>query len=153
MIKKKHFSIRVQLAECTISVLDAFFEYMKLFNENNPNILLELFLWYDNNMLETQSKKTLIESCKVNNITLHDHVIKYNKTLIDISTAKYDYECKFKLYYNDENSFINSVFQFFNIIKAMINKEIVNENRSNRVKAIHQKNQDKRTIVDDKTKK
>lgn len=151
-MKKNHFNARIQLSEMTIPVIDVFFDSIEYFNLSNPNIFLELYLWYDKNNVSDDGKIKLINLCKIKNIALHERPLLNIPFFADISPRGNDYSCKFNVYYEDSNAFINSVFQFYSLIKASLNKEVINENRNDRKQAFYRKAQDKRAAVDDKTK-
>jgi len=149
-MKKNHFNARIQLTEATIPVLDVFFESIEYFTLSNPIIFLEFYLWYDKKNVKDSEK--LIKMCKIKNIALHERPLLNIPFFTDISPKGNDYSCKFNIYYEDSNSFINSIFQFYSLIKASSNKEVVNENRNDRKQAFYKKAKDKRSNMDVKAK-
>jgi len=149
-MKKNHFNVRIQLTEQTIPVLDVFFDSIEYFTLSNPITVLEFYLWYEKKNMQDYEK--LIKMCKVKNIALHERPLLNIPFFADISPKGNDYSCKFNIYYEDSNSFINSIFQFYSLIKASYNKEAVNENRNDRKQAFYQKTKSKRTDMDVKAK-
>jgi len=149
-MKKNHFNIRIQLSEKAIPVLDVFFDSIEYFNLSNPTIFLELYLWY--NKKEVSESDKLTKMCKVKDIALHERPLLNIPFFADISPRGNDFSGKFNIYYEDSDSFINSIFQFYSLVKASSNKEVINENRHDRKQAFYRKTKDKRSNVDDKAR-
>lgn len=149
-MKKNHFNARIQLTEKVVPVLDVFFESIEYFTLSNPTMFLEFYLWYDK---KNVNDSNLVKMCKIKNISLHEKPLLNIPFFVDISPKDNDYNCKFNIFYDDSNSFINSIFQFYSLIKASANKEVINnENRNDRKQAFFKKAKDKRLNVDAKEK-
>jgi len=144
-LKKNHFNVRIQLSEYTLPDLDTFFNSIEYFSNLHKNIVLEFFLWHD--IKDKVKIEEILNMCKKRNITLHDKPLLNIHFFADISIKNYNNPCRFKIYYDDSNSFINSVFQFYNLIKSSLEKD---ENRNYRKQIFHSKAKDTGSIVEDK---
>lgn len=147
-MKKNHFNARIQLTDKVVPMLETFFESIDFFNENNPNIFLEFYLWYDKS---TSDSNKIIEICKSKGITVHSRPLLNIPFFADISSTPNEYSCRFNVFYIDGDSFIKSIFEFYNLVKASLNKEIANENRNDRKQAFYRKAKDKRSDMASKT--
>jgi hypothetical protein len=158
MNKLNKFNLRLELTNNILSqrtLEDVFIKSILIFVSENK-IKLNIYFWYDS---IDKSKINIIESkffSNFNNVINYsiNEATRQSSVWFDIVSEANQNHCekyKFRLIYNDENSFVNCIFQFYSFVKAALNKGVVeNENRNVWKQRFSKKERNKRTNLENK---